>query len=446
VNQDDPFGNYLDNDKTVMKPTPGRRRTEPSDFSDTQSKPVSEMFQTQSNSNQEIPRPLSLPSGNNPLVNSAAALLSLVNQLRQSSSHPDVAGLRNRIISEVKSFEANALQQGCSAEQTQAARYALCSLLDEAILNTPWGCNSIWTTQNLLVTFHKESWGGEKFFQVLSNLIAQPGIYLQLLELFYFCLCLGFEGKYKVMEQGPTKLETVRENLYQVIRRQKGEFDRELSGQWRGITDKRHALIRYVPFWVVASVAGFMLMLLFFGFLYAINQQTNPLLSQLYNITDKLDLPLPETRKSLPIMPVKSQFDDIRTFLQPEIEQHKVSVDEVNGKIIIRIIAKNFFASGSDRVQDQYFSLLEKISQALTTISSQINVVGHTDNVPIFTARFPSNWDLSNARAKTVADFLSQNPQLANRVNSEGRADTQALVPNDSPEHKAMNRRIEIIF
>ncbi len=429
-----------------MKPTPGRRRTEPSDLFETQSKPASETFQVQSSSNQEIPRPLSLPTGNNPLVNSAAALLSLVNQLRQSSSHPDVAGLRNKIISEVKAFEANALQQGCTAEQTQAARYALCSLLDEAILNTPWGCNSIWTTQNLLVTFHKESWGGEKFFQVLSNLIAQPGIYLQLLELFYFCLCLGFEGKYKVMEQGPTKLESVRENLYQVIRRQKGDFDRELSGHWQGITDKRHALIRYVPFWVVASVAGFMLMLLFFGFLYAVNQQANPLLSQLYAISDKLDMPLPEIRKSVPIAPVKSLFDDLRAFLQPEIEQHKVSVDEQNGKIIVRIIAKSFFASGSDKVQDHYFPLLEKISQALTTVPSQINVVGHTDNVPIFTARFPSNWDLSNARAKTVADFLSQNPQLANRVNSEGRADTQALVPNDSPEHKAMNRRIEIIF
>jgi type VI secretion system protein ImpK len=73
-------------------------------------------------------------------------------------------------------------------------------------------------------------------------------------------------------------------------------------------------------------------------------------------------------------------------------------------------------------------------------------VVGHTDNVPIFTARFPSNWDLSNARAKMVADFLSRNPQLINKIDSEGRADTQAMVPNDSPEHKAMNRRIEIIF
>jgi type VI secretion system protein ImpK len=450
VNQDDPFGNYSDDDKTVMKPTPGRRRPDIPEFSDAIPRPASETISVQPYSSQALPQQLDLQAGNNPLVNSASALLSLVNQLRQSTSHPDVPGLRNRIISEVKAFEANALQQGCSVEQTQAARYALCSLLDEAILNTPWGSNSIWTTHNLLVTFHKEAWGGEKFFQVLSNLIAQPGIYLHLLELFYFCLCLGFEGKYKIMEQGPTKLETVRENLYQVLRRQKGDFDRELSSHWKGITDKRYALIRYVPFWVVASVACFVLMLLFFGFLYSINQQSNPLLSQLYKIKDSLDAPLPETRKivpeSEPKPAVRQLIDNIRTFLQPEIQQGKVTVDDQNGKIIVRIMAKSFFASGSDKVQEHYLPLLVKISEALTQVPGRISVVGHTDNVPIFTARFPSNWDLSNARAKMVADFLSRNPQLVNKVNSEGRADTQALVPNDSPEHKAMNRRIEIIF
>jgi len=429
-----------------MKPTPGRRRPEAFDFSEAIPKPASETISVQPFSSQARPQQLDLQTGSNPLVNSALPLLSLVNQLRQSSSHSDVAGLRNQIINEVKAFETNALQQGCSTEQTQAARYALCSLLDEAILNTPWGCNSIWTTQNLLVTFHKESWGGEKFFQVLSNLIAQPGIYLHLLELFYFCLCLGFEGKYKIMEQGSTKLETVRENLYQVIRRQKGDFDRDLSSHWKGITDKRYALIRYVPLWVVGSVACFILMLFFFGFLYSINQQSNPLLSQLYKIKDSIDAPVLEARKMAPEPLARQLIDDIRTFLQPEIQQGKVTVNEENSKIIVRIMAKSFFASGSDKVQEVYLPLLEKISDALTQVPGHISVVGHTDNVPIFTARFPSNWDLSNARAKMVADFLSRNPQLINKIDSEGRADTQAMVPNDSPEHKAMNRRIEIIF
>jgi len=187
-------------------------------------------------------------------------------------------------------------------------------------------------------------------------------------------------------------------------------------------------------------------MLLFFGFLYSINQQSNPLLSQLYKIKDSIDAPVLEARKMAPEPLARQLIDDIRTFLQPEIQQGKVTVNEENSKIIVRIMAKSFFASGSDKVQEVYLPLLEKISEALTQVPGHISVVGHTDNVPIFTARFPSNWDLSNARAKMVADFLSRNPQLINKIDSEGRADTQAMVPNDSPEHKAMNRRIEIIF
>ncbi|MEF3073890.1 type IVB secretion system protein IcmH/DotU [Methylobacter sp. Wu1] len=441
MNQGDPFGNYLDDDKTVLKPSPGLRK-KPS--SEPLQQPAAPVFAPAA---EVLPQQINLQSGDNPLVGSAMALLSLVVQLRNSVSHADVPGLRNKLISEVKTFEAKSLQAGCPPEHVQAARYALCSLLDEAILNTPWGCNSIWTTQNLLVTFHKEAWGGEKFFQILQNLVAQPGTYLYLLELFYFCLSLGFEGKYRVQEHGLTRLEEVRENLYLVIRRQRGDFDKELSPHWRGITDKRNALAKYVPLWVVASVAGFALMLVFLGFLYAVNQASNPLLSQLYKIKDDLDIkPTLAVNKPAPAAPVRNILDDLRAFLAPEIQQHKVTVDQVNGKTVIRIMAKSFFASGSDQIQAEYYPLLEKIAQALTTITDPISVVGHTDNVPIFTARFPSNWDLSSARAKTVAAFLSGHGQFSHPIASEGRADTQSLVPNDSPEHRAMNRRIEINF
>lgn len=437
MNQGDPFSNYLDDDKTVLKPSPGWRQKSASKFS----QPTA----TASVRAIEIPPQEINPRwGDNPLAGSAMALLALVGQLRNSASHTDIPGLRNKLIGEIKTFEARALQAGYRLEHVQAARYALCSLLDETILNTPWGYNSLWTTQSLLVTFHKESWGGEKFFQILQNLIMQPGTNQHLLELFYFCLSLGFEGKYRVLEHGMTRLEEVRENLYLVIHRQKGDLDRELSPHWRGITDRRNALVRYVPLWVVASIGGLTLMVVFLGFLYAASQSSSPLMSQLYKIKDDLDV-----RTNIVVskaVPPRHVIDDIRAFLAPEIQQHKVTVDQINGKTVIRIIAKSFFSSGSDQVQASYYPLLEKIAQALAVITDPISVVGHTDNVPIFTARFPSNWDLSSARAKAVASFLSDHGQFSHPIASEGRADTQSLFPNDSPEHRAMNRRIEINF
>ncbi len=437
MSQDDPFGNYLDDDKTVLKPSPGGRlqqsaATTPSSI----------------DSNQlglsDLNEQLSFKSDKNPLFASAISLLALVTQLRQTLSHQDVPSLREHLISEVKSFESKAIAMQCSLEQVQTARYALCSLIDEAVLNTPWGGNSIWTTQGLLVSFHKESWGGEKFFQILKNILGQPEAYLHLLELFYYCLSLGFEGKYKIQERGLAELQDVRENLYQVIQRQRGEVEKELSLHWRGISDKRNMLARYVPLWVVAAVAAALLMLLFLGFRYSLTQNSDPIISATYQIKDKLDNP---TLMEAPVKPSRLYVDDFTRFLATEIAKKQVTVSEEQGKTMVRIIGRNFFGSGSDSIQRHYYPLLNKIAAKLSIVSEAIMIVGHTDDDPIFTARFPSNWDLSNARAKAVADFLNKrNSRLKGQVTYEGRADTQSLVPNDSAKNKALNRRIEIVF
>ncbi|MCK5122289.1 MAG: type IVB secretion system protein IcmH/DotU [Methylococcales bacterium] len=451
MSQDDPFGNYLDEDKTVLKPSPGRRNqnTDTSSPTLTQNTRVDSPASYRQDSSAGTQQ-LNLHSDENVLLGCALPLLSLVNQLRNSASHADVSGLRNAIINEIKTFDTKARQSGCPVDQVQTARYALCSLLDEVVLNTPWGCNSIWSTQSMLITFHKESWGGEKFFQVLNNIISQPGTYFNLLELFYYCLSLGFEGKYKVQEQGQNKLYDVRENLYQVIQRHKGDYEQDLSLHWRGITDKRNVLSRYIPLWVVGAVAAAILTLIYIGFLYAINQSSGAEIGTQYQIKDTLNVKPEVVKKiqpaSIPEVPLTPVIDKVRQFLAAEIAAKKVEVVDENGQSIIRILAKNFFASGSDKIQSKYLPLMQKINQALEVVTGQVTVVGHTDNIPIFTVRFPSNWVLSQARAQSVANILLANEHHQNRVLAEGRADTQSLVPNDSAKHRAMNRRVEITF
>lgn len=451
MSQDDPFGNYLDDDKTVIKPSPGRRNQgtsppplqAPSGSTD----PASNFTGEPSFSGAQR---LDLQSDDNALAGGAMALLSLVVQLRSSSSHNDVPGLRNAIINEIKTFDSKARQSGCPADQVQTARYALCALIDEVVLNTPWGCNSIWSTQGMLITFHQESWGGEKVFQVLNNIISQPGTYHDLLELFYYCLSLGFEGKYKIQDQGQSKLISIRDNLYQVIQRQKGEHGDDLSRHWQGITDKRNALSRYIPLWVIGAVTGAFLAIIFIGFLYAINVSAGSEIAGQYQIRDALNVnPANVARIELgpPVaQPRAPVIEEIRQFLATEIERGEVAVVEDGAKSIIRILAKDFFASGSSKIQAAYLPLMDTVSQALELVNSQIVVVGHTDNIPIFTVRFPSNWVLSQARADAVADLLSSNQYHEGRVSAEGRADTQSLVANDSAENRAMNRRVEITF
>src|SRR5690606_37076980 len=137
-----------------------------------------------------------------------------------------------------------------------AARYLLCTALDETVLNTPWGSQSAWAEQTLLSTFHNETWGGEKFFQLLDRLVQDPRRNLHLLELMYLLLALGFQGKYRIRERGRAELEQIQANLFQTIRMQRGDFERSLSPRWRGVTDARSRLAQYVPLWVVGAVCA----------------------------------------------------------------------------------------------------------------------------------------------------------------------------------------------
>src|SRR5687768_5191850 len=101
-------------------------------------------------------------SGLNPLVAAANPLLDLVPQLRATLQHPDPLALRDALVRDLKAFEARARAAGCTPEAIVGARYALCTLLDEVAASTPWG-SGVWSKQSLLVLFHNEAWGGEKF-------------------------------------------------------------------------------------------------------------------------------------------------------------------------------------------------------------------------------------------------------------------------------------------
>ncbi len=138
----------------------------------------------------------------NALVKAANPLLELVTPLRHMVSHPDVEALRMQLIHAIKAFEADAKAALVPHESIAAGRYALCTLLDETISSTPWGGGGVWASRSLLVTFHNEAFGGEKFFLILQKLGQDVGANLHTLELMYLCMTLGLEGRYRVIEGG----------------------------------------------------------------------------------------------------------------------------------------------------------------------------------------------------------------------------------------------------
>lgn len=222
--------------------------------------------------------------GINPLVNAAIAPLSLITQLRHAAQHPDVEGLHRQLVEQLTQFEADARGASVSPETVNAARYCLCTALDEVVLSTPWGAASIWRAQSLLVTFHKEAWGGEKFFHVLEAQAQDPGRNVDLLEFLYIILCLGFQGKYRVLEQGEARLEDLRNTLFQRLRPYRGEYERDLSPHWQGETRERRRSVGLVPVWVAAALAGALVLTTYIGMDYVLTQSSDSVRDKLQTV------------------------------------------------------------------------------------------------------------------------------------------------------------------
>jgi type VI secretion system protein ImpK len=299
----DPFYNPDDADRTiVVKPNPGGQRgaqTPPPGYVPPMAPPTaappppaasSPFGFGQPNYNYE-PQPAGPayaipdnPTGPNALTDAAARLLALIGRLKITPHHNDVGGLHRQVIQEIQSFDNNSRARGCTPEAVLAARYALCACIDEAVLNTPWGSSSLWSGPSMLSTFHQETGGGEKFFQILERIMMEPAKNIALLELYSVCLALGFEGRYRIMEMGRSQLESLRDELFRTIRTYRGESERELSPHWRGLHTKMGRL-RHFPLWVVAALAGAVLLGIYAGFNFILHQSSAPVLDKLNNIS-----------------------------------------------------------------------------------------------------------------------------------------------------------------
>jgi chemotaxis protein MotB len=144
---------------------------------------------------------------------------------------------------------------------------------------------------------------------------------------------------------------------------------------------------------------------------------------------------------------VEEQAEELKEMLSEEIDGGLLEVEREDTKIIIRIQEKGSFPSGRATLNPEFFEVISKITGVIANTPGKIIVAGHTDNIPISTARFRSNWELSSARAVTVVHAMLSNAALdEKRFLIEGFADSKPLVPNDSRQHRALNRRVELII
>ncbi len=178
-----------------------------------------------------------------------------------------------------------------------------------------------------------------------------------------------------------------------------------------------------------------------------VRQQTTDIEKRNLDVPDHVADALVEAAMQKVLQEVEQQAEEIRQALQLEIEENLVSVETEQTKIIIRINEKGSFPSGSAKLNEDFYGVMVRISEAVASTPGKVVVAGHTDDVPISNSRFRSNWELSSARAVTVVHALLDDPDVdPKRIAVEGHADSQPLVPNDSVENRAINRRVELII
>jgi type VI secretion system protein ImpK len=375
--------------------------------------------------------------GLNPLVQAASPLLMLSGQLRSTLAAPELGGLRQYVLDEIRRFEQRAAAARLAPEVVKPASYALCASLDEAVLSTPWGAQSEWAQQPLLVALHHEAWGGEKVFDMIDRVSRDPARHLDLMELLYLCLAFGFAGKYRVKERGQAQLAELQRDLYRKIRDQRGAAPSELSLRWQGIQDRRHRLIRYVPWWVVASASLALLTAAFVGYSFSLADAAAPVKTAL-NQVGKEDFAAtgPSVQVSGPTL---------KRLLAADEARGAVTVEESGGRTLITLVAPDLFASGSATINGRYEDALARVASALNQVPGRVLVEGHTDDQPLRSFRYRDNFELSRDRAANVARVLQKSMDPARiQLNGAGSANPRFLPVTDS-ENRARNRRVEIV-
>ncbi len=461
MSDDDPFAEPDDTERTVIRPNPGGRRsaavppaaTPATSVPGEEGEPVAQGIPQPSasvGSAQSSDKSMaSGMTGMNTLNASATTLFALVSRIRNRAQHPDPEAMRRSVIAEVRGFENRALQARVDAQSVKVARYAICATLDDVVLNTPWGSTSIWAQQSMVGTFHRETVGGDRFYDLLARLEKDPAQNIDLLEFLYMCLSLGFEGRLRVEQGGADQHMNIRQGLARIIRTQRRDVERELSPHWVGLDKPHRALSAWKPFWISVAALAAVLCTGFVGLSYALSNSTENLVGQLSVLNPGSVATL--KRRSPPVIVVPTKDDDsqlkrVEGFLKAEIDEGLVIVFQDANTITVRMNGKGMFGSASDSLQPAFQTPLARVASALNETKGPVIIVGHSDSSPIRTARFKSNMQLSLARAESVLKTIASQLKEPNRLRAEGRAEKEPVASNKSAEGRAKNRRIEVVL
>ncbi len=168
-------------------------------------------------------------AGLNPLVDAAGYLFSILGKLKHAKTYRHLSKLQTELIQEVNLFQESIKQNNYNAEYIIVCRYIMCAVIDDVLANTVWGGSGQWDTYSLLAAFNQDTQHQDKFFTIMERAIKEPAIYIDLMELMYISLSMGYKGQYRSTLHNQYQLEQITNNLYKHIRAYRGSFSKTLS-------------------------------------------------------------------------------------------------------------------------------------------------------------------------------------------------------------------------
>ncbi|MCY0095179.1 type VI secretion system protein TssL, long form [Hoeflea ulvae] len=480
---DDPFGAGNGN-RTVIRPRPGGAAS-PSGFGSAPASPGSTVFSNQpfgspaantggptdwvsqqspeTAPKQAPPRPTrKIPLNvaiaahsnaevktTNPITQAAVPLLVLLGRLRQLVVDMDAVPLMQHVARSINEFERTLLARGIDQEQVQIAKYTLCATADDIVQNLPGTEKHVWLQYSMLAQFFGARTSGTVLFDKIRQLLANPTVYYDLLELIHSCLSLGFEGQYRSAAGGDIELQRIRRDVFQTLRTVKPRGTDEISPRWRGVITKMRVSGGGMPLWAIAGLMLAFLAGVYMLLRFIIAGEGDAMAQTMVQLHPKSAIEIRREEFTPMVAEVfeadQAQLDRIRNALAPEIEEGLADAFIKGEKIVVAVSNVLLFPSGSADVTPEFEPLANRIAVALDKEPGPINIIGHTDNVKLrATSRFKSNYDLSVKRAESVAALILKFIAQPERITVTGRGEDDPVASNDTAENRAKNRRVEI--
>ncbi|PEQ14749.1 type IV secretion protein DotU [Novosphingobium sp. PC22D] len=384
------------------------------------------------------------------MLDEALPALSLAASIRAGRVRAPMQQFHREVTAAIARFERAILASPRhTEEQKQRAKYAVCATIDDIAQNLAYSQTDggEWARRSMVVQFFRENIGGDRFWQLVDDLLRSPRENYDLIELFHACIAAGFEGRFRRMPDGRQRLLEIMTRLNGALEHVRSISMSELSPRWRG----ENAPATQVNFWnyvllALAAAAGLLLFVYIVLRLILLLSGEAPW-DRLTGINEGAPLTMSREASALPDEGPSAQAQGLRRFLKPEIDQGLVTVEEDAQTVRVRTTVGQLFRSGSDQLEPGREALFRRIGQAIERDKSGfVTVEGHSDSDKISgNLAFPDNMALSEARAETVSRILREEITDAQRIEPKGFGESRPVASNDTEEGKSLNRRVEVV-